>query len=257
MNVIVSYRDGFPVRLKQIATVINSIEDDKNVGWYNETRGIVLAIQRQPGANTVQVIDRIRELLPTFKAQLPGGVNLDILYDRSKSIRESLHDVQFTLVLALALVVLVIFFFLRNVRATLIPSVAIPLSIVGTFGVMYLLGFSVNNFSLMALTLRVGFVVDDAIVVLENIVRHMEKGETPIEAAFNGSTRDRLHHPFDDPLAGGGLHSGALHGRHAGPAAERIRRHHRGGHSHLRDSFRSRSRPCSAAASSRPRTAQA
>jgi HAE1 family hydrophobic/amphiphilic exporter-1 len=185
-DVIVTYRDGFPVRLKQIAHVINSIEDDKNLGWYNKTRGIVLAIQRQPGANTVQVIDRIRELLPTFKAQLPGGVKLDILYDRSISIRESLHDVEFTLVLAVGLVVLVIFVFLRNVRATLIPSAAIPLSIVGTFCVMYLLGFSVNNFSLMALILAVGFVVDDAIVVLENIVRHMEKGETPYGAALKG-----------------------------------------------------------------------
>ena len=185
-EVIVAYRDGFPVRLKQIASVINSVEDDKNLGWYNQSRGIVLAILRQPGANTVQVIDRIRELLPTFKAQLPGGVKLDILYDRSISIRESLHDVQFTLVLAVALVVLVIFIFLRNVRATLIPSAAIPLSIIGTFCVMYLLDFSVNNFSLMALILAVGFVVDDAIVVLENIVRHMEKGETPLEAAIKG-----------------------------------------------------------------------
>jgi hydrophobic/amphiphilic exporter-1 (mainly G- bacteria), HAE1 family len=185
-EVIVAYRDGFPVRLKQIASVINSVEDDKNVGWYNQSRGIVLAILRQPGANTVQVIDRIRELLPTFKAQLPGGIKLDILYDRSISIRESLHDVQFTLVLAVALVVLVIFIFLRNVRATLIPSAAIPLSIIGTFCVMYLLNFSVNNFSLMALILAVGFVVDDAIVVLENIVRHMEKGETPFEAAIKG-----------------------------------------------------------------------
>ena len=185
-ELIVSYRDGFPVRLRQIATVLNSIEDDKNVGWFNGTRGIVLAIQRQPGANTVQVIDRIRELLPTFKAQLPGGVKLDILYDRSKSIRESLHDVQFTLLLAITLVVLVIFIFLRNVRATLIPSAAIPLSIIGTFGVIYLLGFSVNNFSLMALILAVGFVVDDAIVVLENIVRHIEKGESPLEAAMKG-----------------------------------------------------------------------
>jgi hydrophobic/amphiphilic exporter-1 (mainly G- bacteria), HAE1 family len=185
-DVIVAYRDGFPVRLKQIASVINSVEDDKNLGWYNQSRGIVLAILRQPGANTVQVIDRIRELLPTFKAQLPGGVKLDILYDRSVSIRESLHDVQFTLVLAVALVVLVIFIFLRNVRATLIPSAAIPLSIIGTFCVMYLLNFSVNNFSLMALILAVGFVVDDAIVVLENIVRHMEKGETPFEAAIKG-----------------------------------------------------------------------
>ena len=185
-ELIVSYRDGFPVRLRQIATVLNSVEDDKNLGWYNQTRGMVLAIQRQPGANTVAVIDRIRELLPGYKAQLPGGMKLDILYDRSQSIRASLHDIEFTLLLAVVLVVLVIFVFLRNVRATLIPSAAIPLSIIGTFGVMYLLGFSVNNFSLMALILAVGFVVDDAIVVLENIVRYIEQGETPMQAALKG-----------------------------------------------------------------------
>jgi HAE1 family hydrophobic/amphiphilic exporter-1 len=185
-ELIVSYRDGFPVRLKQIAHVVNSIENDKSLGWYNKTRGVILAIQRQPGANTVEVIDRIHELLPTFKAQLPGGMKLDTLYDRSTSIRESLHDVEFTLVLAVALVVLVIFVFLRNVRATLIPSAAIPLSIIGTFGIIYLLGFSLNNFSLMAVILAVGFVVDDAIVVLENIVRHIEKGEPPLQAALKG-----------------------------------------------------------------------
>lgn len=185
-ELIVSYRDGFPVRLRQIATVLDGVENEKNLGWYNDTRGVVLAIQRQPGANTVAVIDRIREILPTYQAQLPGGMKLEILYDRSMSIRESLHDVEFTLVLAVALVVLVIFIFLRNVRATLIPSAAIPLSIIGTFGVMYLLGFSVNNFSLMALILAVGFVVDDAIVVLENIVRYIEKGDTPMEAALKG-----------------------------------------------------------------------
>ncbi len=185
-ELIVSHRDGFPVRLKQIATVLNSVEDDKNLGWYNQSRGIVLAIQRQPGANTVAVIDRIRELLPGYKSQLPGGMKLDILYDRSLSIRQSLHDIEFTLLLAVVLVVLVIFVFLRNVRATLIPSAAIPLSIIGTFGGMYLLGFSVNNFSLMALILAVGFVVDDAIVVLENIVRHIEHGETPMQAALKG-----------------------------------------------------------------------
>lgn len=185
-ELIVAYRDGFPVRLKQIAKVMDGVEDDKNLGWYNQERGIVLAIQRQPGANTVAVIDRILELLPGFKAQLPAGMKLDILYDRSDSIRESLHDVEFTLVLAIALVVLVIFIFLRNVRATLIPSAAIPLSIIGTFTIMYLLGFSVNNFSLMALILAVGFVVDDAIVVLENIVRHIEKGEKPMDAALKG-----------------------------------------------------------------------
>ncbi len=185
-ELIVSYHDGYPVRLRQIATVLNSVEDDKNLGWFNNTRGMVLAVQRQPDANTVAVIDRIRELLPGYKSQLPGGMKLDILYDRSQSIRESLRDVQLTLILAVVLVVAVIFVFLRNVRATLIPSAAIPLSIIGTFGVMYLLGFSVNNFSLMALILAVGFVVDDAIVVLENIVRHIERGETPMQAALKG-----------------------------------------------------------------------
>jgi HAE1 family hydrophobic/amphiphilic exporter-1 len=186
-KLIVSYRDGFPVRLEQIATVLDGVEQDKDLGWYNNTRGVVLAIQRQPGANTVAVIDRILELLPQYQSQLPGGMKLDILYDRSTSIRESLHDVEFTLVLAVALVVLVIFIFLRNVRATLIPSAAIPLSIIGTFAVMYLLNFSVNNFSLMALILAVGFVVDDAIVVLENIVRYIEKGDPPREAALKGA----------------------------------------------------------------------
>ena len=185
-ELIVSYQGGFPVRLKQIATVLDDVENDKNLGWYNQTRGVVLAVQRQPGANTVAVIDRIRELLPTYTAQLPGGMKLEVLYDRSTSIRESLHDVEFTLVLAVVLVILVIFIFLRNVRATLIPSAAIPLSIIGTFGIIYLLGFSVNNFSLMAMILAVGFVVDDAIVVLENIVRYLEKGDTPMEAALKG-----------------------------------------------------------------------
>ncbi len=174
------------MRLKQIATVLDDVENDKNLGWYNQTRGVVLGIQRQPGANTVAVIDRIRELLPTYQAQLPGGMKLEVLYDRSTSIRESLHDVEFTLVLAVVLVILVIFIFLRNVRATLIPSAAIPLSIIGTFGIIHLLGFSVNNFSLMAMILAVGFVVDDAIVVLENIVRYLEKGDTPMEAALKG-----------------------------------------------------------------------
>jgi len=185
-KVIIAYRNGAPIRLDQVANVINSVEDDKSMGWFNDKRGIVLAVQRQPGANTVKVIDDIRALLPTIRAQIPAGIKLDILYDRSQSIRGSLHDVEFTLVLAVALVVLVIFLFLRSLRATLIPSAAIPLSIVGTFAVMYLLGFSVNNFTLLALTLAVGFVVDDAIVVLENIVRHIEQGLTPWEAALKG-----------------------------------------------------------------------
>jgi HAE1 family hydrophobic/amphiphilic exporter-1 len=185
-RIIVSYRNGAPIRLEQLATVIDGVEDDQNLGWFNNERGVILAVQRQPGANTVQVIDDILAQLPTIRAQIPAGVSLDVIYDRSQSIRSSLHDVEFTLVLAVALVVLVIFLFLRSLRATLIPSAAIPLSIIGTFGVIYLLDFSVNNFTLLALTLAVGFVVDDAIVVLENIVRHVEQGMTPWEAALKG-----------------------------------------------------------------------
>ena len=184
---IVAYRDGSPVRLKDLGRAIDSVENDKVASWFNATRAIVLAIQRQPGTNTVEVVDSIKKLLPKIRAQIPASVNLNILYDRSESIRDSVNDVKFTLFLALCLVVLVIFLFLRNVSATLIPSLALPMSIVGTFACMYLLNFSLDNLSLMALTLSVGFVVDDAIVMLENIVRHMEMGEGVFEAALNGS----------------------------------------------------------------------
>ncbi|MFB3922101.1 MAG: efflux RND transporter permease subunit [Terriglobia bacterium] len=184
---IVAYRNGTPVRLEQLGRVVDSVENDKIAGWFNDRRAITLAIQRQPGTNTVAVVDAIKRLLPTFKAQLPASVYLDIRYDRSISIRNSVQDVKFTLLLTVCLVVMVIFLFLRNVSATIIPSLALPMSIVGTFSVMYLLDYSLDNLSLMALTLSVGFVVDDAIVMLENIVRHMEHGESPLEAAFNGS----------------------------------------------------------------------
>ncbi|UFP95128.1 efflux RND transporter permease subunit [Gloeobacter morelensis] len=184
---VVAYRNGSPVRLEQLGKVIDSVENDKVAGWYNGTRSITLGVQRQPGVNTIAVVDAIEALLPTFRSQIPGAVNLDIVFDRSESIRHSVEDVQFTLVLAIGLVVLVIFLFLRNLSATIIPSLAVPLSLVATFAVMYLLGFSLNNLSLMALTLSVGFVVDDAIVVLENIVRRQEMGESPMEAAFTGS----------------------------------------------------------------------
>jgi hydrophobic/amphiphilic exporter-1 (mainly G- bacteria), HAE1 family len=183
----VVYRNGTPVRLGELGRVIDAVENDKVASWYNSTRAIVLAIQRQPGTNTVAVVDSIKKLLPSFRAQLPASVNMDILFDRSQSIRSSVNDVKFTLMLAIIFVVLVIFFFLRNVSATIIPSLALPMSIVATFATMYLLGFSVDNMSLMALTLSVGFVVDDAIVMLENIVRHMEMGESPREAALKGS----------------------------------------------------------------------
>ncbi|HSQ15102.1 MAG TPA: efflux RND transporter permease subunit, partial [Candidatus Binatia bacterium] len=184
---VVAYRNGAPVRLRDIGSVVDGVENDKVASWYKNTRAVVLAIQKQPGTNTVEVVDAIRLLLPTFRSQMPASVDLAILYDRSVSIRDSVHDVKFTLILAICLVVLVIFLFLRNVSATVIPSLALPMSIVGTFAVMYLLGYSLDNLSLMALTLSVGFVVDDAIVMLENIVRHMEKGKDPRQAAFDGS----------------------------------------------------------------------
>ena len=184
---IVAYRNGAPVRLEQLGQVIDSVQTDKVASWYNTDRAVVLAIQRQPGTNTVEVVDAIRKLLPTFQAQLPASVHLSVLYDRSAAIRESIRDVQFTLMLTVGLVVLVIFLFLRNLSATIIPSLAVPMSIIGTFAAMYLLGYSLDNLSLMALTLCVGFVVDDAIVMLENIVRHMEAGVPRMEAALKGS----------------------------------------------------------------------
>jgi len=185
--IIVAYRNGRPVRLKELGRVLDSVQNDKVAGWFNGKRSIVLFIQRQPGVNTVQVVNDIRKLLPAFRAQLPASINLDILYDRSASIRESVGDVEFTLKLTIGLVVMVIFLFLRNLSATVIPSLALPFSLIGTFAVMYLLGYSLDNLSLMALTLSVGFVVDDAIVMLENIVRHMEAGKPAMAAALEGS----------------------------------------------------------------------
>src|SRR3954454_3636248 len=184
---IISYRGGNPVRLNEVAHVYDGIENDKSAAWYNGERTIYLAIQKQPGTNVVAVCDAVKALLPTFREQLPASLSLDVRTDRSIPIRESVHDVKFTLVLTICLVVLVIFLFLRNISATIIPSLALPASIVGTFAVMYLLDYSLDNLSLMALTLSVGFVVDDAIVMLENIVRHMEMGKSPMRAAYDGS----------------------------------------------------------------------
>ena len=186
-QLIVAYRNGAPVRLGDLATVIDGVQNSKTAGWYRGTRAITLAVQRQPGANTVAVADAVRALLDRLRPQLPGAVEAHLVFDRSQSIRHSVADVQFTLMLTLCLVVLVIFLFLRSLSATLIPSLALPFSVVGTFAAMHLLGFSLNNLSLMALTLSVGFVVDDAIVMLENIVRHMEKGKAPGQAALDGS----------------------------------------------------------------------
>ena len=185
--VIVTYRNGSPIRLAELGRVIDSVQDDKVAAWFKGRRGIVLAIQRQPGVNTIEVVDSVKKLLPTFRAEVPAGIDIEVLFDRSVSIRSSVNEVQFTLYLSLALVVMVIFLFLRNIPATIIPSFALPMSIIGTFSVMYLFGFSLDNISLMALTLCVGFVVDDAIVMLENISRHLEMGKSPLQATLDGS----------------------------------------------------------------------
>lgn len=187
-SVVVAYKNGSPVRLSDLGRIVDSVENDKVASWYNGKRAIVLAVMRQPGTNTVQIVDQIKGVLPELRKQIPGSVNMDILYDRTNSIRASIEDVEFTLVLTVALVVGVIFVFLRNLPATVIPSLALPTSLIGTLAAMYMFGFSLNNLSLMALTLSVGFVVDDAVVVLENIVRHMEEyGKNPFQAALDAT----------------------------------------------------------------------
>ena len=186
-RLIVSYNRGEPVYLEQLGRVVDGVENDKVASWYDDDRAIILTIQRQPGTNTVQVVDAITQALPKLREQIPASIDVGVLFDASQSIRASVKDVQLTLVLTIALVILVIFLFLRNLSATVIPSLALPVSLIGTFAVMHLLNYSLDNLSMMALTLSVGFVVDDAIVMLENIVRHIELGERPMEAALNGS----------------------------------------------------------------------
>jgi hydrophobic/amphiphilic exporter-1 (mainly G- bacteria), HAE1 family len=184
---IIAYRNGNPVRLDEVAHVYDGVENDKTASWQNGERCIYLSVQKQPGVNVVDTVERIKELLPGIRAQLPAAITLDVRSDRSLTIRESVHDVKLTLMITMALVVLVIFIFLRNISATIIPSLALPGAVVGTFAVMYLLGYSLDNLSLMALTLSVGFVVDDAIVMLENIVRHMEMGKSSLRASYDAS----------------------------------------------------------------------
>jgi len=186
-NIIVAYKNGAPVRLSDVATVAQSAENVKLASWANMSPAILLNVQRQPGANVISVVDSIREILPQIEAELPGNVQVSVLTDRTNTIRASVSDVQFELILAVVLVVLVIFFFLRNLPATFIPSLSVPLSIVGTFAAMYLFGFSLNNLSLMALTISTGFVVDDAIVMIENITRYLEEGDSPMKAALKGA----------------------------------------------------------------------
>src|SRR5258706_11296666 len=185
-SIVVAYRNGTPVRLSDVAEIIDSAENTRLGAWINTEPAIILNIQRQPGANVIEVVDTIKGLLPALQGALPAAVEVIVLTDRTATIRASVHDVEFELVLAVVLVVLVVFLFLRNIPATLIPSPSLPLSIVGTFAVMYLAGFSLNNLSLMALTIATGFVVDDAIVMIENISRYVEQGERPLQAALKG-----------------------------------------------------------------------
>jgi HAE1 family hydrophobic/amphiphilic exporter-1 len=186
-KVVVAYRNGAPVKLEEVARVIDSVENDRTASWFDNNRAVILAIQRQPDANTVSVVDAVRSRLPQFRAQIPPSISMEVLNDRSISVRESVADVQETLLIAVSLVVLVIFLFLRTVSATIIPALAVPVSLIGTCAAMYAFGFSINNMTLLALTLSVGFVVDDAIVMLENIVRHIEGGMRPFEAALKGA----------------------------------------------------------------------
>src|ERR1700719_3526709 len=185
--IVIAYKNGAPVRIMDVANVIDSAENVKLAAWENDKPAVIVNIQRQPGANIINVVDRIKNLLPQLKGSLPPSVQVSILTDRTTTIRASVKDVQFELMLTVALVVMVIFLFLRSLAATSIPSVAVPLSLVGTFGVMYLLGYSLDNLSLMALTISTGFVVDDAIVMIENITRYIEEGEPPLQAALKGS----------------------------------------------------------------------
>ncbi len=186
-NLVIAYRNGAPVRIRDVGRAISAPENDLIAAWYNQKRAVLLAIQRQPGANVIETVDRIKAMMPALQASIPPAVKVHIISDRTETIRASVSDVQFTLMLTVALVVMVIFMFLRNFWATVIPAVTVPLSLIGTFAVLYELGYSLDNLSLMALSIAVGFVVDDAVVVIENIVRHMEEGATPFEAAMNGA----------------------------------------------------------------------
>jgi hydrophobe/amphiphile efflux-1 (HAE1) family protein len=186
-NLVIAYRNGAPVRIRDVGRAISAPENDLIAGWYNQKRAVLLAIQRQPGANVIETVNRIKAMMPVLQASIPPAVKVNIISDRTETIRASVSDVQFTLMLTVALVVMVIFIFLRNFWATVIPAVTVPLSLVGTFAVLYELGYSLDNLSLMALSIAVGFVVDDAVVVIENIVRHMEEGATPFEASLKGA----------------------------------------------------------------------
>ncbi len=224
-RLIIAYQNGAPIRLGDVASVEQGAENSWLGAWANQQRAIVMNVQRQPGANIIDTADSIRQMLPQLTESLPKSVKVQVLSDRTTNIRASVRDTQFELMLAIALVVMIIYLFLRNVPATIIPGVAVPLSLVGTFAVMVFLDFSINNLTLMALTIATGFVVDDAIVVIENISRYIEKGEKPLAAALKGAGGDRLHHHLPHLLADCGADPAAVYGRYRRPPVPRIRRH--------------------------------
>ena len=202
---------------------MDSVEDIRNAGYANNKPSVLVIIFRQPGANIIDTVDRIRAALPQLKASIPQSIDMRVAMDQTVTIRASVHDVEITLLISIVLVILVVFVFLREPRTTFIPSVAVPMSLMGTFGVMYLLDYSIDNLSLMALTISTGFVVDDAIVVIENITRYLEQGHQSVPGRVEGRGRDRLHGDDHEHLAGGGFHSAAADGRHCGPAVPRVR----------------------------------
>ena len=224
-NLVIAYRNGSPVRIRDVGRAVSAPENDLIAGWYNNQRAVILAIQRQPGANVIDTVERIKAMMPVLQASIPPAVKIHVISDRTDTVRASIHDVQFTLMLTVALVVMVIFVFLRNFWATVIPAVTVPLSLVGTFGVLYELGYSLDNLSLMALSIAVGFVVDDAVVVIENIVRHMEGGAHALRSGAEGRRRNRLHHHVDHAVADRRVHSAVPDGRLCRAAVPRIRRH--------------------------------
>ena len=223
-KVIVAYRNGAPVRLSDVAEVIDATQNERIGAWYYDTPAEGLAIQRQAGANTIQLVDTIKRWIPRLEESIPPSVKIDLVSDRSLVVRAAVHDVQFTMMLTVCMVVLVIFLFLRTLWATVIPSLAVPLSLLATFGVMYAVGYSLDNISLMALTISVGFVVDDAIVMIENIVRYIEQGERAVRGGAQRRRPDRVHDHLDHLFADRGLYPAAVHGRDHRTLVPRIRR---------------------------------
>ncbi len=221
-DVIIAYRNGGPLRIRDIGQAVTGPEDAKQAAWANGKRGVFLVVFKQPGANVIETVDKIKAQLPRLEAAIPPAIHIDILTDRTQTIRAAVEDVQFTLLLTIALVVMVIFVFLRSVWATVIPSVTVPLALLGACALMWAFGYTLDNLSLMALTISVGFVVDDAIVMLENITRYIEQGETPLRCRVQGRGRNRLHHHLDQHLAGRGADPAVADGRHHRAAVPRI-----------------------------------